>query len=304
MYLPPTPPALRSIHAQAAEEKSQSMRHASMVTLSGVALLIVIKVVAWVMTGSLSLLSSLVDSSMDLLASLTNFFAIRYALVPPDHEHRFGHGKVEYIAGMGQALFISATAVFVAIEAVRRFFSPVAVSHGAIGIGVMVVSILVTLAMVTYQKRAILRTDSTALKADYTHYVMDVLSGAAVIVALVLSYFLGWTWADPLFALLVSGYILYGAWEVGFGSFQNLMDREFEDAERQSIAKAVVAVAGVQGVHELKTRRSGLLSFIQLHIDVDGQLSLSSAHDICEEVERAVRVLYPHAEVLVHMDPA
>lgn len=304
MQLPSNPPALRQIHAQAAEEKSQSMRHASMITLSGVALLIVIKLVAWAMTGSLSLLSSLVDSAMDLLASLTNFFAIRYALVPPDHEHRFGHGKVEYIAGMGQALFISATAIFVGIEAVRRFFAPVPVEHGAVGIGVMVVSIVVTLIMVRYQKQAIDRTDSTAVKADYMHYVMDVLAGVAVIVALLLSAFWGWTWADPLFALGVSGYILYGAWDVGFSSFQNLMDREFEDAERQAIAKAVVGVDGVQGVHELKTRRSGLLSFIQLHIDVDGQLPLTAAHDICEAVEQAVQALHPHAEVLVHMDPA
>lgn len=294
---------LADIHASAAGEKSLHMRRASMVTLAGVAFLIAIKLVAWWMTDSLSLLSSLVDSAMDLLASLTNFFAIRYALVPPDHEHRFGHGKVEYIAGMGQALFISITALLVGGEAIRRFFDPVPVEQNAVGIAVMVISIIVTLGMVTYQRRVIARTDSTAVKADYVHYVMDVLANGAVIVALLLSMWFGWTWADPLFALLIALYILHGAWDVGSTSFQNLMDREFDDAEREAIVAAVLAHPQVQGMHELKTRRSGLLSFVQLHIDIRGDMPLNEAHRITEEVEEAVQKLHPHAEVLIHADP-
>lgn len=294
---------LGHIHAQAAQEKSAAMKRASLITLSGVAFLIVIKLAAWMATGSLSLLSSLVDSGMDLLASLTNFLAIRYALVPPDHEHRFGHGKVEYIAGMGQALFIAGSALVIGVEAVRRFISPVPVEEGALGVGVMVLSIAVTLVMVRYQKQAIAATGSTVVKADYLHYFMDVTANGAVIVALMLSVWLGWTWADPLFALCIALYIVHGAWEVGSASFQNLMDREFDDAERIAISEAVLAVAGVRGMHELKTRRSGLLSFIQLHIDVDGALPLVQAHAITEAVERAVQALHPHAEVLVHTDP-
>lgn len=295
--------ALERIHAQAAEEKSQTMKRASIITLSGVSFLIAIKLAAWLATGSLSLLSSLVDSAMDLLASLTNFFAIRYALVPPDHEHRFGHGKVEYIAGMGQALFIAGSAVVIGVEAVRRFIAPVPVEEGALGIGVMVITILVTLGMVSYQRRAMAATGSMAVRADYVHYVMDVLAGVAVIVALVLSTALGWTWADPLFALGIALYILHGAWEVGSTSFHNLMDREFDDAERMAIGETVLATPGVQGMHELKTRRSGLLCFIQLHIDVDGALSLTEAHAIAEVVEAAVQALHPHAEVMIHIDP-
>lgn len=295
--------ALGRIHAQAAGEKSQTMKRASLITLGGVSFLIAIKLAAWLATGSLSLLSSLVDSAMDLLASLTNFFAIRYALVPPDHEHRFGHGKVEYIAGMGQALFIAGSAVVIGVEAIRRFIAPVPVEEGVLGIGVMVVTILVTLGMVSYQRRAIAATDSTAVRADYVHYVMDVLAGVAVIVALALSTTLGWAWADPLFALGIAIYILHGAWEVGSTSFHNLMDREFDDAERIAIGETVLATAGVQGMHELKTRRSGLLCFIQLHIDVDGTLPLMEAHAIAEVVEAAVQSLHPHAEVMIHIDP-
>lgn len=294
---------LLELHASAADEKSLHMRRASLLTLAGVGFLIGIKLVAWLATDSLSLLSSLVDSSMDLLASLTNFFAIRYALVPPDHEHRFGHGKVEYIAGMGQALFISVTAVWIAIEAVGRFFDPVPVERGMVGIGVMLVSIVVTLGMVSYQRRVIARTDSMAVRADYVHYVMDVLANGAVIIAIILSVWLGWIWADPLFALAIAAYILHGAWKVGSASFQNLMDREFGDDERGAIVQAVLAHPQVQGMHALKTRRSGLLSFIQLNIDVDGTLPLVEAHRITEEVEAAVQALHPHAEVLIHTDP-
>jgi ferrous-iron efflux pump FieF len=294
---------LSQIHAQAAEEKSQIMKRASLVTLAGVAFLICIKLGAWGLTDSLSLLSSLVDSVMDLLASLINFFAIRYALVPPDHEHRFGHGKVEYIAGMGQALFITITALAVAGKAIHRFFHPVAVEEGGVGIAVMVVSIVVTSGMVMYQRNAIRHTDSTAVKADYMHYVMDILANGAVIVALLLAAGLGWTWADPLFALGIACYIVKGAWDVFSLSFQNLMDREFDDAEREQIMVTVLQHAEVKGMHELKTRRSGLLSFIQLHIDVDGALPLTEAHRITEQVEHAVRGLHPNAEVLIHTDP-
>lgn len=294
---------LKQIHADAASGKGGLMRRASLVTLAGVSFLIAIKLGAWVLTDSLSLLSSLVDSSMDLLASLTNFFAIRYALVPPDHEHRFGHGKVEYIAGMGQALFISVTALLVGGAAVKRFFQPVEVAHEATGVVVMALSIAVTLVMVAYQRHAIARTDSTAVKADYVHYVMDVLANAAVILALLLTLWFGWTWADPLFALAIAGYILHGAWQVGSASFQNLMDREFADEERQEIVQAVLAHPQVQGVHELKTRRSGILAFIQLHIDLQADMPLHEAHRITEEVEATLQAQHPHAEILIHADP-
>ncbi|MCH2546653.1 MAG: cation diffusion facilitator family transporter [Alphaproteobacteria bacterium] len=295
--------SLQQIHAEAAGEKSHMMKRASLLTLSGVSFLIIIKLVAWIMTGSLSLLSSLVDSAMDLLASLSNYFAIRYALVPPDNEHRFGHGKVEYIAGMGQALFISITALIVAAEAVHRFFAPVPVHESEVGIVVMLISIVVTLGMVFYQKKAIAHTDSTAVKADYVHYVMDVLANGAVIIALLLVSGFGWIWADPLFALAIAVYILKGAWQVGVTSFQNLMDHEFDTCERERIAEVVLAHPQVKGLHELKTRRSGLLAFIQLHIDVSGDLKLIQAHAITEQVEANIRQLHPNAEVLIHTDP-
>lgn len=294
---------IAAIHASAAGEKAQLMRKATVATLCGVGFLVVVKIIAWLATDSLALMSSLVDSGMDMLASLTNFFAIRYALVPPDEEHRFGHGKVEYIGGMGQAVFIAITAGFVLSEGVFRLMRPVPVESSAIGLGVMVLSMLVTVGIIYFQKQAIDATDSTAVKADYLHYAMDLFSNFAVLVALVLVWAFDWLWADPLFAILVSLYILKGAYDIGKISFNHLMDREFEDDEREAIKHAVRAVEGVKGMHDLKTRRSGLLSFIQLAIYVDGKITLEAAHDITEAAERAVAKLYPHAEVFIHTDP-
>lgn len=294
---------LKRIHATAASGKSRLMQRASLVTLSGVSFLIILKLIAWIETDSVSLLSSLVDSVMDILASLINFGAIYYSLQPPDKEHRFGHGKVEYIAGLGQVIFIFATASVVMIEAIRRFFHPVPLTHEWMGMGVMGISLVVTLGMVWFQRYVIRRTGSTTVKADAFHYLTDILANAAVLVSFVLAMGLGWLWADPVIAIGVSLYIFHGAWKLGRQSFDNLMDREFSDEERQRIKDVVTGQAGVKGMHEMKTRHSGILAFIQFHIDVDGKLPLSEAHEITEAVEKSVQELFPHAEVLIHTDP-
>lgn len=294
---------LQQIHARAANEKGEVLRLATGFTLVAVLTLIAVKAAAWWMTDSLSLLSSLADSGMDLLASLLNFLAVRYSLQPPDHEHRFGHGKVEYISGLCQAAFISATAIFIGIGAVQRFFSPVEVQQSGVGIGVMVFSIVVTVGIVSYQRHAVRKTGSTAVKADSVHYLSDVLSNVAVIAALVLVEYTGWAWIDPLFALAIAGYILFGAREVGYAAFQHLMDREFSDEERGAIYEVARAIPGVKHAHNLKTRRSGLIAFIQLTVDIDGGMPLKEAHDINDLVEDAVQALHPDAEVHIHTEP-
>lgn len=279
------------------------MRLASRVTLSAVVFLIILKLMAWYMTESVSLLSSLVDSCMDFMASMVNFIAIRYAVQPPDDDHRFGHGKAEYIASMGQASFIAVTAMVVAIEAVLRFKSPVLISHSDVGIGVMAISLMVTVGMVRFQRYVMKKTGSTAVGADAAHYITDILSNAAVILTFIVVGYTGWHWADPVIALFIAAYILHGAWEVAKESFDHLMDKEFNDAEREEIVRVILAQQRVLGVHELKTRRSGLLSFIQCHVDLDARMSLHDAHEIAETIETAVQKLHPHAEVLIHMDP-
>jgi ferrous-iron efflux pump FieF len=280
------------------------MRLATMASVTVAAALLAAKLGAWVLTSSVSMLSSLVDSMMDLAASLLNLFAVRQALVPADREHRFGHGKAEPLAGLGQAAFIAGSALFLLVEAVRRIVEPQAVQHGPLGIAVMIFSMLLTGAVVWFQIVVVRRTGSTAIAADSLHYRSDLLAGAAVIAALALSSQLGWTWADPLFAILIVGYILHSAWSIARRALDLLMDRELPDAERERIRSIALAHPEVRGLHDLRTRSSGTQPFIQFHLVLAAHLSLLRAHAISDEIEAKVKLAFPTAEIIIHQDPA
>ncbi len=279
------------------------MRQASLFSLAVGIALSVMKLGVWSFTDSLSVLASMFDSFFDVMASLVNLLAIHFSLQPPDDEHRFGHGKIEDIAAFAQAAFIAGSGLFICIEGVKRLFFPEMVSHGAWGIAVMVVSIGLTLALVMFQRRVVSHTDSIAVRSDSFHYLTDLLGNAAVIVALVLASWLGVGWADPLFALLIAAYIFYGAWHIGQHAFQNLIDREFADSEREKILAVCRDHPEVRGVHELKTRRSGIYNFIQCHLVFDEDMSLRRAHLISDEVEVKLKELFPNLEVIIHQDP-
>lgn len=265
--------------------------------------LIIIKSAAYLTTDSVALLSSLVDSLLDSLASLVNLFAVRHALVPADREHRFGHGKAEPLAGLGQAAFIAGSAVFLVFESVNRFVHPVEVEHGRIGIGVMLVSLVMTLVLVTYQRHVIQRTGSMAIRADWLHYVSDIVLNLSVILALVMSTQLGIFIADPVFALAIAGYIIWSAARIALQSLHQLMDRELPDGDRERIIAVCRSHPEVRNVHELRTRASGMDIFIQLHLELDGNLPLIQAHKVADEVERQLRAEFPNADVIIHEDP-
>lgn len=277
------------------------------VTVASVAVaftLIVVKGAAWVATDSVALLSSLVDSLLDSLASLVNLFAVRHALVPADREHRFGHGKAEPLAGLGQAAFIAGSAVFLVFESVNRIVHPVQVDHGHVGIGVMVLSLVLTLALVHYQRHVIRHTGSLAIRADWLHYVSDIVLNLSVILALVLSTQFGLHVADPLFALAIAGYIIWSAARIALLALHQLMDRELPDADRERILAICRGNAQVRNVHGLRTRASGMHIFIQLHLELDGNLTLLQAHRVADDVERQLRRAFPSADVIIHEDPA
>jgi ferrous-iron efflux pump FieF len=273
--------------------------HASVATAT---ILITGKLVAWVMTGSVSVLASLVDSMMDVAASLINLFAVRYSLVPADSEHRFGHGKAESLAGLAQTTFIAGSAVFLILQAVDRLLHPRPLEDVGIGVGVMVFAILATLALLILQHHVIRVTGSTAIRADALHYKTDVLTNASIIIALLLSGY-GWQGIDALFALGIAAYILFSAWRIGQEAFQLLMDRELPDDQRERIRRVVLANDRVRGVHDLRTRRSGHDIFIQMHLELDDELSLFVAHEIADEVEASIREIHPQADILIHKDP-
>ena len=267
------------------------------------ALLIAAKLAAWLLTDSVAVLSSLVDSLLDAAASVVTLFAVRYAVEPADREHRFGHGKAEALAGLGQAAFICGSGALLLIEAVRRLFDPRAVRDEWIGIAVMVFSIVVTLALVTFQRHVVRRTGSVAIEGDSLHYAGDLALNGSVIVALGAHALWGWSWLDPLFAVGIVLWLLWNARKVGMASFDMLLDRELPDAERARIRRIALGHPEVRSLHDLRSRRSGADTFIQFHLEMDPDMPLLRAHTIADEVEAAIVAAFPNAEVIIHQDP-
>ncbi len=285
------------------ERARRLMRRATNFAVAAAALMIAAKLGAWLVTDSVSLLSSLADSVMDVLASLINLFAVRHALQPADREHRFGHGKAEPLAGLGQALFITASAIFLIVEAVGRIMEPEPIARAPVGIGVMVFAIIVTTALVAYQRRVVRLTGSTAIRADSLHYASDILMNVGVIAALALAMTVGWGLADPIIAIVIAGVIIHAAVRVGRSAIEQLMDHELPEKDRERIRRIVLEHPEVLDCHDLRTRRSGLDSFIQVHVEMDRSLTLLRAHEISDDVEARIREAFPHAEVLIHADP-
>jgi len=279
------------------------LRLATLASVTTAGILIAAKLVAWALTGSMSVLASLVDSLMDAAASSFNFFAVRFSLQPPDKEHRFGHGKAESLAALAQATFIAGSAMFLMLEAVNRLFHPQPLQDLIVGISVMVFSIAATLVLLTIQRYVIQQTGSVAIRADALHYATDLLTGISVIVALLLAYFLSWNKADSVFAVGISIYILYSAWQIGNDAIQSLIDRELPDADREKIKALAMGHEGVFGIHDLRTRQSGQVKFIQLHLELDKSLSLEQTHRVADEVETMIRKEFPNSDVIIHQDP-
>jgi ferrous-iron efflux pump FieF len=285
-------------------EQGRLMRLASLASVGAALLLIVLKFGAFLETGSVSMLSSLFDSALDAAASIVNLIAIRQALVPADAEHRFGHGKAEPLAGLVQVAFILGSSIVLVVEVVNRFRSGTAVTEMEIGVAVMVISLLVTGLLVLLQRHVVRRTGSIAIRSDQAHYATDFLVNISVIAALVLSTQLGWWWIDPAIGLAIAVFIAGAALRVGKDALDMLMDREMDEADRSRIKEIVRRHPQVLNLHDLRTRASGRDRFIQLHLELDGTLSLLEAHRITQAVEAEVCAGFPGAEVIIHQDPA
>ncbi|MCC8379718.1 CDF family cation-efflux transporter FieF [Xenorhabdus sp. PB30.3] len=264
--------------------------------------LLVVKIFAWWFTGSVSLLAALVDSLVDLAASLTNFFVVRYSLQPADEEHTFGHGKAESLAALAQSMFVSGSAIFLFLTGFQHLFSPQPLEHAAVGVWVIIIAIVSTSCLVIFQKWVINKTQSQAIRADMLHYKSDLLMNGAILVALVLSVY-GFRRADALFALGIGVYILYSALRMGYDAIQSLLDRALPDEERQEIIEIIRNYPGVSGGHDLRTRQSGPTRFIQFHLEIDDNLPLVQAHALAEGIENKLRDRFPGADIIIHQDP-
>jgi ferrous-iron efflux pump FieF len=265
--------------------------------------LVVGKVWAWQATDSVSILSSLADSVLDVLASLLTFWAIRYSLEPPDREHRFGHGKSEGLAALLQALIICGSGVFVCYEAIQRLMAPVPITKAGAGIAVLVVSTLATVALVFYQHYVKRKTGSLAISADAMHYKTDVLVNVVVAGAVFGSAMTGLRWLDPLVGGAVALYLVLGAWSIAMHSLDVLLDKEIPEADRRRIRDIAKAHPEVLGFHDLRTRFSGSGYIVQFHLELDAGTSLHDTHEILDQVEAEIWKVYPDCEIIIHPDP-
>ena len=284
------------------QETARLLRLATYASTSVAVFLIAAKLFAWASSDSVSLLATLIDSILDALASLINLVAVRHALTPADREHRFGHGKAEALAGLSQSLFIAGSAAYLLLEAAERIINPVAVESIELGIWVMVLSIVATLLLLRFQQHVIRKTNSTAIRADALHYKTDLLVNGSVIVALVLASF-GWYGFDGVFGAAIGLYILFSAREIIITSCDHLMDRELPDEQREQIKALVLEHPNARGLHDLRSRHSGTMTFIQLHLELDDDLSLLEAHKISDEVEERILAAFPGSEIIIHLDP-
>lgn len=279
------------------------MRHATYASVSVAFLLIVLKTFAWLATDSLGLQATLIDSILDAVASIISMIAVRHALRPADKEHRFGHGKIESIAALGQSTFIAGSAGWLIFEAIDRFISPQIVGKTLIGVLVMLVSIVATAGLLLFQRYVVRQTNSTAIKADAAHYRTDFVINISVILSLLAGGWLNWVYLDTFVGLGIAAYILYTAWEIGAEAFHLLIDRELPDEDRKKIIKIAMNHEKVMGLHDLRTRSAGNQHFIQLHLEMDGNLSLSAAHAVADDVEIDIAKVFPEADILIHQDP-
>ncbi|MGA8133495.1 MAG: cation diffusion facilitator family transporter [Pseudomonas gingeri] len=283
-------------------EHARLLRLATRASVGVASILILTKATAWWLSGSVSMLAGLTDSLLDGVTSFLNLLAVHYALRPADNDHRYGHGKAESLSGMAQALFIAVSAVLIAIQAFERLKNPEPIGAPWIGIGVIVLSLILTAGLLLLQHKVVRETGSTAVRADSLHYRSDMLLNASILLALVLAGF-GWPQVDAWFGLGISVYILWSAIQIGRESFAVLMDEELSPDISQHMLELACSVPGVLGAHDLRTRISGNRWFVQLHLELPGELTLSVAHDLSDQAADAIQAAYPQAEVLVHADP-
>ena len=288
------------------DEESAQKNAAARLSIMAAAFLIVLKSATGYYTGSISVWASLLDSAMDVFASTINLFAVRAAARPPDADHAYGHGKVESLAGLFQALVITASGLFLIYEAIRRIMRPPATSAELLGIGSMLIAMGVSVALVARLRRVARQTDSLVLRADALHYATDVYTNGGALVALLIVWLSGWRLADPIVSIALSLYILYSAFGVGRESIDVLMDKRLPPEVDEQIAEIVgrYHARGVLGFHDLRTRRSGAQKFIDLHLEVERDKSLEEAHALTVQVLRAIEAEIPRARVQIHTDPA
>ena len=278
-------------------------RSAAYASIAVAVFLVGLKAWAALSTGSTAMLGSLADTALDLVASLATLAGVWVAAQPDDDKHRFGHGKAEALAAMFQVVLISISALSLAARAVEQFFAGSRTEAAGEGIGVSLVAMAATLALLAWQRHVIRRTNSLAISTDHVHYQSDLLLNLAVIAALALDQYAGIAGSDPLFGLAIAVWLLWGGWGASQAAIEQLMDKEWPEEKKARFIEVLGRHPELRGVHDLRTRTSGTRDFVQFHVWVDGRMSVAEAHKVMDEIEDKLLAEFPGVEILIHPDP-
>jgi ferrous-iron efflux pump FieF len=284
-------------------ERAMLTARAAFASIAMAVTLIVLKSWAALQTSSMAMLGSLADSGLDLVASLVVLLGVRIAAQPADYDHRFGHGKAEALAALVQVILITLSAIFIGFRAVQRLLSGAQTAEAELGIGVSVIAMGLTVALITYQRNVVRRTGSLAIGTDRLHYSSDLMLNGSVIVALVLDQFAGLAGADAVFGLLIALWLAWGAWKASSHALDQLMDREWPDERREQFLAATKEYPELAGLHDLRTRSSGTHFFAQFHVWVPAEWTVREAHDRLDRIEEQLQQRFPDTEILIHVDP-
>ena len=284
-------------------DRGSAARLVTMLSVAMATTLLVLKVVVWRLSGSVAVLASAADSGLDVAAAGATFFAVRYAAAPPDAEHRFGHGKAEAFASLLQAGLVFASAALIGQEAVRHILRPAHVAREGLALAVMVLSMVLTAGLVAAQTAMLRKCRSVAVASDRMHYVSDLGSNAIALIGIGAVALTGIAALDALAGLAVAAILLWGAIVVFRQSSNELMDRELPDDDRARIAALAMADPRLGAVHHLRTRASGPTIHIQMHAEIDPEVSLILAHQVVVAAEKRILEAFPGADIIIHPDP-
>lgn len=289
--------------ASTAQHSAALNRSAALASIAVAVLLLGMKAWAALSTGSTAMLGSLADTALDLVASLATLAGVWVAAQPDDHHHRFGHGKAEAIAAMFQVVLISISALGLALRAIEQLLSGGRTEAAGDGIVVSAIAMLATLGLLAWQRHVIRKTNSLAISTDHVHYQSDLLLNLAVIAALALDQYLGVAGADPLFGLVIAGWLAWGAWGASQEAIEQLMDREWPEEKKHRFLAVLARHPELRGVHDLRTRTAGNRDFVQFHVWVDRNMTVAAAHDVMDQIEAKILAEFPGIEILIHPDP-
>lgn len=286
------------------EQINRLKKQASICSVLLAIILIIIKSIGVIYSGSLSVLSSMVDSMGDLVASMVTFTAVRFSAKPASSSHRYGFGKAEALSALIQSAFIGGSGVFIIYDGISRIIHPHPQIKSQSAIIIMIISLILTFALIAFQKYVAKKTGSRAIKADSAHYSVDVITNISIIFTLIAINLFHINWFDTVAAFFVASYLLWSSYHLVLDSLTMIMDKELGDDIRENIKKIVLSCDHIQGIHDLRTRDLGSSYIFELHLELDGNLSLNQAHQYTDNVETELLKTYPGTQIIIHQDPA